>query len=64
MRDSLFQGARIFGSALSAGVTIEEVESWPDRVRAATAAQVREAAEAVFRDERSVTAILLPEERS
>ncbi|WP_417517100.1 M16 family metallopeptidase [Minwuia sp.] len=64
MRDSLSQGARVFGSALSAGVSIEEVESWPDRVRAATLEDVRRAAEAVFRPERSVTATLLPEERS
>jgi zinc protease len=64
MRDSLSRGARVFGSALSAGVTIEEVESWPDRVRAVTAADVRRAAEAVFQMERSVTATLLPGERS
>lgn len=64
MRDSLSQGARVFGSALSAGVTIEEVESWPDRVRAVTKEDVRKAAESVFRMERSVTASLLPGERS
>jgi zinc protease len=64
MRDSLSRGARVFGSALSAGVTIEEVETWPDRVRAVTADDVRRAAAAVFLPERSVTATLLPGERS
>ena len=64
MRDSLSRGARVFGSALSAGVTIEEVETWPDRVRAVTADDVRRAAVAVFLPERSVTATLLPGERS
>lgn len=64
MRDSLSRGARVFGSALSAGVTIEEVESWPERVQAVTADDVRRAAQAVFRMERSVTATLLPGEGS
>lgn len=64
MRDSLSRGARVFGSALSAGVSIEEVESWPERVRAVTVEDVQRAAAAVFRIERSVTATLIPGERS
>lgn len=64
MRDSLSQGARVFGSALSAGVSIEDVESWPDRLKQVTVEDVREAARSVFRIERSVTATLLPGERS
>ncbi|WP_416898109.1 MAG: M16 family metallopeptidase [Minwuia sp.] len=64
MRDSLFSGARIFGSAMVSGVSVEQIESWPDRVRAATAEDVRKAAEAVFRAERSVTATLTPKEQS
>lgn len=63
-RDSLFTGARIFGNALTAGATVDDVESWPDRVRAVTSEDVVEAARAVFRMERSVTAILSPEEKS
>lgn len=63
-RDSLSTGARIFGNALTAGATVDDVESWPDRVRAVTAAEVVEAARAVFRLERSVTAILSPEKKS
>lgn len=63
-RDSLFNGARIFGNALTAGATVDDVESWPDRVRAVTSEDVVEAARAVFRMERSVTAILSPEEKS
>lgn len=64
MRDSLSRGARVFGSAMTAGVSIEDIESWPDRVRAATAAQIQAAAKAVFRPERSVTATLMPEKQS
>lgn len=63
-RDELSTGARIFGGALTAGLSVADVESWPDRVRAVTAKDVVEAARAVFRPERSVTAVLRPEERS
>ncbi len=63
-RDSLSTGARIFGNALTAGATVQDVENWPDRVRAVTAEEVVEAARAVFRMERSVTAILSPEKKS
>ncbi|MDF1719456.1 MAG: pitrilysin family protein [Minwuia sp.] len=63
-RDSLSTGARIFGNALTAGATVDDVESWPDRVRAVTADDIVDAARAVFRMERSVTAILSPEKKS
>ncbi|PJK28135.1 peptidase M16 [Minwuia thermotolerans] len=64
MRDSLSQGARVFGSSLVAGLTVEDVESWPDRLRAVTVDDVVRAARANFRPEASVTAILSPENPS
>jgi zinc protease len=63
-RDSLATGARVLGAALSIGRTVEDVETWPERIGAVTAADVDAAARAVFRIERSVTAALLPEEKT
>ena len=61
-RDSLYRAARAFGSALTSGLTVEDVEAWPDRIAAVTAEQVNAAARAVLRPETSVTGVLLPEE--
>ena len=62
-RDSLSTGARVLGAALAIGRTVEDVESWPDRISAVTPEQVTAAARAVFVEGRSVTALLLPEEK-
>jgi zinc protease len=59
-RDSLSSAARLFGSALTIGLTVDEVESWPERVEAVTVEQVNAAARYVFDKDRSVTGILLP----
>ena len=59
-RDSLTGGARIFGRALASGRTVEDVESWPERIDAVTTAQVMAAARAVLVPESSVTGVLLP----
>jgi zinc protease len=63
-RDSLSTGARVFGTALTTGQSVEQVESWPERIEAVTADQINEAAKAVLRDPQSVTAYLLPEPTS
>ena len=59
-RDNLSSGARILGVALTTGGTVEDVEAWPERIKAITVEQVNAAARAVFQDKNSVTAILLP----
>jgi zinc protease len=59
-RDGLAAPARILGTGLSTGNTIEDIEAWPDRISAVTAAQVKAAAEHVLRINYSVTGILLP----
>ncbi|MGH6933877.1 MAG: M16 family metallopeptidase [Dongiaceae bacterium] len=59
-RDSLFGPARIVGQSLATGATIEDIESWPDRIDAVTVEQVNQAARALFDSNYSVTAILLP----
>jgi zinc protease len=59
-RDALSTGAQVLGAALAAGKTIEDVESWPDRIAAVTSAQVVTAAKAVLKENYSVTGVLLP----
>jgi zinc protease len=58
-RDSLSAGARTLGEALAVGLTVDQVESWPDRIKAVTVEQVNDAARAVLDDKRSVTGWLL-----
>lgn len=63
-RDSVSTPARVLGSALVTGQTLEDVEAWPERIGAVTVDQVNAAARAVIDDRRSVTAVLKPEPTS
>ncbi len=58
--DSLYMVASIFGDAFTSDVSVEEVESWFDRIDAVTAEQISAAARAVLRAERAVTGVLRP----
>ena len=60
-RDNSSSLAQIFGDALSAGQTVDDVESWTEDVEAITADRVVAAAKAVLRPEKSVTGLLLPD---
>ncbi len=60
-RDSGEGLANLFGRTLIVGRTIEDIESWPERVAAVTVEDVIAAARHVFHPEQSVTGILLPE---
>jgi zinc protease len=51
--------ARWYGAALTTGLSIEDIRSWPDRIRAVTADQIREAAEKWLDKKRSVTGYLI-----
>ncbi|MGB6535492.1 MAG: pitrilysin family protein [Xanthobacteraceae bacterium] len=59
--------ARWYGAALATRETVEQVRTWPDRIRAVTAAQVQEAARQWLDIHRSVTGYLVkslqPEEK-
>jgi zinc protease len=59
-RDNMRGIAHIFGVTLLTGATIEDIESWPERVSAVTAAEVAAAAHHVL-DGYHVTGLLLPE---
>ena len=51
--------ARWYGGALTTGLSIDDIRSWPDRIRAVTAKQVREAAQKWLDKKRSVTGYLI-----
>ncbi|HRY23560.1 MAG: pitrilysin family protein [Geminicoccaceae bacterium] len=59
-RDSLTTAVRVFGSALTTGSTIEDVESWPASIAAVTRPAVEAAARELFDRGRSVTGRLTP----
>jgi zinc protease len=59
-RDSQSSLARIFGSALAVGETVEDVLLWPQRIGAVTREQVTEAVRRYLKPDRSVTGLLLP----
>jgi zinc protease len=51
--------ARWYGGALTTGLSVEDIRSWPDRIRAVTAEQVRAAAQQWLDKNRSVTGYLI-----
>jgi zinc protease len=55
--------ARWFGSALTSGGTVEQVKTWPDRVRSVTAEQVIAAGKTWLDKRRSVTGYLVNDPR-
>lgn len=59
-RDSLSSGARLYGSQLAIGRSLEDIGSWPERVEAVTVEQVNAAARHLFRKDNHVTSALLP----
>jgi zinc protease len=51
--------AQWYGAALATGATVEDVGAWPERIRAVTSDQVREAARRWLDKRRSVTGYLI-----
>ncbi len=60
-RDDQSGMARIYGAALATGMTVADVEEWPDRVDAVTAEAVKAAAERHLSTDVPVTSYLLPQ---
>lgn len=50
--------ARIYGSALTTGQTVEDVQAWPQKIQAVTSGQVQAAAQAHLDLQRSVVGLL------
>jgi zinc protease len=59
-RDNLQSRARRYGEALTAGLTVEDVQAWPDILQAVTPEDVMAAAERLFDKRRSVTGYATP----
>lgn len=59
-RDDATYPARIFGSALATGGTVEDIEEWPERIHKVNPAAVLAAAKYVLRPENSITTKLVP----
>ena len=58
--DDVSGRANRIGEALTSGLTLEDVEAWPDLLESVTVEDVRAAAKDVFRNENSVTGWLMP----
>ena len=58
-QDNQASMARWYGSSLTTGSTVDDVRHWPDRIRAVTADQVRDAAREWLQKQRSVTGFLI-----
>lgn len=58
--DSQFRLAYLYGHALVTGRTVADVQSWPDRIAAVTADDVKAAARKILKPARSVTSVLIP----
>ncbi len=54
-KDSVQGLARRYGAALTSGLTVEDVQAWPDILQSVTEAQIMAAAANVFDTQRSVT---------
>lgn len=58
-QDNQASMARWYGQSLMTGATVDDVKSWPERIRAVTAAQVQDAARQWLDKKRSVTGYLV-----
>jgi zinc protease len=59
-RDSLRAPAQVMGGSLVIGMSVEDIEAWPERIGAVTAEAVNAAARAVLAGDASMTTLLLP----
>jgi zinc protease len=62
MRDDVDAIARQYGSALTQGLTVEDVQAWPDILAAVTEEDIMAAAREVFDPRKSVTGWLMTQE--
>ena len=59
-KDSPTNAAQTVGSLLAVGMSLEDIETWPERVAGVTAEQVNAAARKLFTEAASGTGVLLP----
>jgi zinc protease len=63
-QDSQSALARWYGAALTTGATVEQVKTWPDRIRTVTAQQVQDAAKQLFDKRRAVSGYLVKDSQT
>jgi zinc protease len=63
-QDSQSSLARWYGASLATGLTIKQIQAWPDRLRAVTVDDVKNAAREVLDKRRSVTGYLVKQSGS
>uniref|UniRef100_UPI0035A88C24 M16 family metallopeptidase n=1 Tax=Mesorhizobium sp. LHD-90 TaxID=3071414 RepID=UPI0035A88C24 len=63
-QDSPSSLANMYGSALTTGSTVKDVQAWPDRIKSVTADQVKAVAVKYLKPHQSVTAYLLPSQET
>jgi zinc protease len=61
-RDSMYMFTRRYGAALASGLTIQDIQDWPDILQSITAEDILEVAEKVFDRKNSVTGWLMPQD--
>ncbi len=61
-RDNVESIGQTYGRALTQGLTVEDVQAWPDVLQAVTAEDVKEAAKMIFDKNKSVTGWLMKQE--
>ncbi len=61
-RDSVDALARRYGGALTSGLTVEDVQEWPEILQAVTAEDIMDAADLVFDRKNAVTGYLMGED--
>ncbi|MHB1204832.1 MAG: insulinase family protein, partial [Rhodospirillaceae bacterium] len=59
-KDSPMSAARAVGTSLASGISLDDIENWPDALAKVTADQVRASARKLFAESSSATGILLP----
>lgn len=59
-RDSQSGMARIYGSSLSVGQTIDDIQKWPELIKSVTVDQIKDVAARYLAKDQSVTSYLLP----
>ncbi len=60
-RDSQYALASAYGQALAIGLTVDDVEEWPARIKAVSGAAVRAAADKFLKKKEAVSAYLKPQ---
>lgn len=59
-RDDVESAARIFGNALVLGLDVAAINNWPNELQQTSLEDIRQAAVAIFTNNRSITAVLRP----